>query len=579
MQPRVLQGDGQPQTRTTGRTRACRVGAPEAAEHPGRLTGLEPHPVVAHRDGDRTARGGELDYDVLAVAVLHGVDDEVAQHPLDPAGVGLGDHGLLVADDAYPRALALGERLGAAQDPSYDLSEVYRLGLQGRRARVEAADLQQVREQCLEPVQLVGQEFGRPRGHRIEVHARVVDDIGRHPYGRQRRPQFVRDVGHEPALHPRQVLQLLDLQLEVLGHLVEGLAEPRDVVLAGDLHALLEAPRGQPLGDPGGHPHRRDDLPYDEPGDGPQEYDDEEPGGGEGPLDQAERLLLLGEREEVVQLVGIAVRVVDLLAHDERRLGFLAVAVDDPGVALGGGRAVVDPRAQVLGDAGGRVDVAGAARAASAAAVHAGGQGHHVEGALAAAGERRHEVAHPLDDVLGGVASGRGAVVGGTGGRLVCPLLGHGEAARGLALGGLHLGVEQAVAHLADDDEAEQQDDAQGHQQGGDDDLELDVAPPQPHDGQQRPADPAHEQAQDRAALDPALQQPALQQAPPAGARRLPADRPPRTSPGPPGRRSGTVPGHVSSVPPCNRHLGRSPRSPAAPGPSRPWNAAAGHAR
>jgi hypothetical protein len=59
------------------------------------------------------------------------------------------------------------------------------------------------------------------------------------------------------------------------------------------------------------------------------------------------------------------------------------------------------------------------------------------------------------------VPSGRGTVVGGPAGRLVGPLLGHGEPARGLALRGLHLGVQQAVAHLADDDEAQQQDDAQ----------------------------------------------------------------------------------------------------------------------
>ena len=401
VQPRVLQGDGQPEARTAGGTRACRVGPPEAAEHPRRLTGLEPDAVVAHRDRHRPARRGELDDDVLALAVLHGVDDEVAQHPLHAPGIRLGDDGLLVAH--APRmlcALALGERLGPADDPPHDLPEVYRLGLQRRGARVEAADLQQVREQRLEAVQLVGEQLGRPRGDRIEVLARLVDDVGRHPYGRQRRPQLVRDVGHEPPLHPRQVLQLLDLQLEVLRHLVEGLAEPRDVVLAGDLHPLLEPPGGQPLGDPGRHPHGRHDLPHHQPGDRPEKDDDEEPGRRQRALDQAQRLLLLREREEVVQLVRVAVRVVDLLADDQRRLGLVAVAVDDAGVALGGRRIVVDPCAQVVGHARRRVDVPGGARPAPAAAVVAGGQGHHVEGALAAAGQRRHQVAHPLDDVL-----------------------------------------------------------------------------------------------------------------------------------------------------------------------------------
>ena len=94
-------------------------------------------------------------------------------------------------------------------------------------------------------------------------------------------------------------------------------------------------PGGQPLGDPGGHPHRRDDLPHDEPGDGPEQHDDEQPGGRQRALDQAERLLLLREREEVVQLVRVAVGVVDLLADDQRRAAARrAVGVDDAGVAL-----------------------------------------------------------------------------------------------------------------------------------------------------------------------------------------------------------------------------------------------------
>ncbi len=406
-----------------------------------------------------------------------------------------------------------------------------------------------------------------------------MDDVGGHPYGRQRRPQLVRHVGHEPPLHPRQVLQLLNLQLKVLRHLVEGLAQTGDVVLAGDLHPLLETPGGQPLGDPGRHPHRRDDLAHDQPGDGPEQDDHEQPRGRQRALDQAQRLLLLREREEVVQLVRVAVGVIDLLADDKGRLGLLVGVVDDPRVALGRRSTAVDPLPQVLGHAGARVDVVRGARTASAAAVPAGGQRHDLEGALATAGQRFHQVTHPLDDVLVGPAVRGGGAVAGPGpqARLVGLLLGRGETAGGLGLRGLHLGVQQAIAHLPDDHEAQQQHDAQRHQQGRDHDLELDIAPPQPHDRQQRPTHPAHEQPKDRTALDSALEQPALQESSPAGACRPPADRPPRAGPGPSGRRSGTVTGHVSSAPPCNRHHGRSPRSPAARGPSRPWSAAAVH--
>lgn len=201
VEPRVLQGDGEPQTGAAGGTRACRVGAPEPAEDAGGLAGLESDAVVAHGDGDGAARGGEFDDDVLALAVFDGVDDQVAQDPLHAPGVGFGDDGLLVADDAYGRPLAFGERRGPADDPAHDLPEVDRLGLQGGGAGVEAADLQEVREQCLEPVELVGEQFRGPCGDGVEVDPGVVDDVGGHAYGRQRRAQFVRDVGHEPPLH------------------------------------------------------------------------------------------------------------------------------------------------------------------------------------------------------------------------------------------------------------------------------------------------------------------------------------------------------------------------------------------
>ncbi|EHM30266.1 hypothetical protein SPW_1382 [Streptomyces sp. W007] len=90
--------------------------------------------------------------------------------------------------------------------------------------------------------------------------------------------------------------------------------------------------------------------------------------------------------------------------------------------------------------------------------------------------------------------------------------LGRGEASGGLGLGGLALGVEQAVAHLADDDEAEQQHDDDRHQQGARDDAELQIAPPQPDGGKQRTAYPPHQQPRYGPAGRPVLEQPAALQ-------------------------------------------------------------------
>ena len=69
----------------------------------------------------------------------------------------------------------------------------------------------------------------------------------------------------------RELLELADLALRLLGHLVERRGQPGEVVLAAHRHALVELARGEPLGDPRGQPHRVHDLPGDQPGDAGQQ--------------------------------------------------------------------------------------------------------------------------------------------------------------------------------------------------------------------------------------------------------------------------------------------------------------------
>ena len=115
--------------------------------------------------------------------------------------------------------------------------------VEGGRPGVEPADLEQVGEQLLEPVELVVQQLGRPGHRRVEVGARVVDEVGGHPDRRQRGAQLVRDVGDEPLLHAGQALELADLGLQAVGHLVERLGQPGQVVLAAGPHPLVEPAR------------------------------------------------------------------------------------------------------------------------------------------------------------------------------------------------------------------------------------------------------------------------------------------------------------------------------------------------
>ncbi len=179
--------------------------------------------MVADGDGDGVAVGGAGDDDVLAVAVLDGVDEEVAQDAFDAAPVDLGHArfaGQLQDDLA---ALALRQALYVADDAQDEVAHVEGLGVQCRGPGVVAADLQQVGEQRLEPLQLALQQLGGPSdGGVVEGVAVLVEHVGRDPDGGQRRAELVGDVGDELALHLRQVLQFADLLLEVGGHVVEG---------------------------------------------------------------------------------------------------------------------------------------------------------------------------------------------------------------------------------------------------------------------------------------------------------------------------------------------------------------------
>ncbi len=241
-----------------------------------------------------------------------------------------------------PRRSASGPR--GVDHPVREVQEVDVLEVECCGARVEAADLQEVGEQQLEPVQLVLEQLGGASRGRVEPLTSVVQHVTGHPHGGQRCAQLVRHVRDEPALHPRQLLQLADLSLQAGRHLVERRAEPCDVVVAANVHPLLETTGGQPLRDPSGEPHRRHDLSGDQPGDTADQDHQQHAGSHEGASYQREGALLLGHREQVVERVGAAVR-------GQRDLG----AGDHAGYGGAAGRRVVADR---------RVGVGGLARRA-----------------------------------------------------------------------------------------------------------------------------------------------------------------------------------------------------------------------
>ena len=247
-------------------------------------------------------------------------------------------------------------------------AEVGGLGVEHGGTGVVAADLEQVGEQPLEPVELGAQQLGGARDVRREVLAGLVQHVGGHLHGGQRRPQLVGDVGGEPLLQLGEPLELGDLPLEAVGHRVEAGGQAGELVLAAHGHAFLELPLGETLGGAGRLPHRVDDEPGDQHADAHHEQGEGHADDHDGAADQGEALLLLVEREGEVELDLLAARLVGghggadeqrglrvALVVGHQRVLVRLVAVGDVGPQVGGQR-VGDVRAAD----GGRLAGAGA---------------------------------------------------------------------------------------------------------------------------------------------------------------------------------------------------------------------------
>ena len=172
--------------------------------------------MVADGDRDRLARGRQPHDDVPALAVLDGVDDQVAQDPLDPAGVDLGDDGLLVAGDTDPGCPCARP---AARPPRSTRRTTSRRSVGSASSTAAPASNRLISSRSASSASNRSSWVCRISALRATAGSKslagLVQDVGRHPHGRQRRAQLVRDVGDEPALHPGQLLQLADLPLQV----------------------------------------------------------------------------------------------------------------------------------------------------------------------------------------------------------------------------------------------------------------------------------------------------------------------------------------------------------------------------
>ena len=288
------------------------------------------------------------------------------------------------------------------------------------------------------------------------------------------------DVGGEPALQRAELLELVDLLLDARGHLVVGLREPGDLVVAVDRHPLVEVAVGEPLGDVGGLPDRAHHLAGDDARDAREQTQEGEPGQRERRLDQGEGPLLGREREDQVEL-QVAPGRAHRLPDDQG--GHVGPAGGGHRDVLRGEEPLEHGVAQLRRD-----DVRGSRRRLGRALVRRAGprraerlrtgDQHGLERAGVAGVRPRAGGGQPVQRLVEG---GLGAVaVGVDASEVALEVL---AADVGLDQGGLLLALEQPVGDLGLQDEAEDQHDDAGHRDRREHHAQLHRAAPEHADG------------------------------------------------------------------------------------------------
>ena len=135
----------------------------------------EPDAVVADGDRGRLLVGRDGDHDLPALGVVDGVGDEVAHDPLEPAYVGLGDARLSGARTTTSVLRCSASDRVPSTTRRDDVGEVDVVEVERGRAGVEPADLEQVDQQRLEPVELGLEQLGGAPCRGSKSLARLVE--------------------------------------------------------------------------------------------------------------------------------------------------------------------------------------------------------------------------------------------------------------------------------------------------------------------------------------------------------------------------------------------------------------------
>ncbi|CAM5571193.1 hypothetical protein SGLAM104S_09849 [Streptomyces glaucescens] len=313
------------------------------------------------------------------------VADEIGDHDVEAARVepGANAGGQFGADPAVRPVPVL-------QGLADGLRRVDLVGVQLRRARVEAGDLHQVLDEHGELPRLGADQPDRAGGVGVQQARVLVEDLGDGEHPGERGAQFVRDVGGETAGAFLGPAQLLHGVLELARGIVEGVGEVGQFVAAPHRDAGVEPAAAHGLRGLVQFPHRTQHTARGEQtgqqGDG-EAGQGTVAGGGEQRVDVD---LLVGHPHDGVEDQSGGQHALRAGPEDGRhRDGQIGHAVlDDPleaAVRIGVGGA-----AQLRGDDGG--DGAGARRGADRTVL---GE-HHPGARLALAGEVAQHLLQPF---------------------------------------------------------------------------------------------------------------------------------------------------------------------------------------
>ena len=235
-------GDAEPQPGSAHLPAPRLVHAIESLEHPRQVLGRDPDPGVGDGQVRPVARPTDDDADGPAGGrVLDGVVDQVHRHLPKANRVPVNDDPSRLRLGRESHTLHLGERAKGVRDTAHELTNVDRLGLRGRDARVLSGEGEELVGQAGHPPALLQGALDE-RAELVRGRRPAQRDFRLRPERGERGPELVRGVGGEP-------LHLGERPLEPPDHRVHGGGELPELVLrvrGGE--SFVKAVRGDAIG-------------------------------------------------------------------------------------------------------------------------------------------------------------------------------------------------------------------------------------------------------------------------------------------------------------------------------------------